>query len=557
MPEIVESDILLIGPDGESRPIRLTTSPYIMGRSESVNLPMPGDTMLSRQHCAFEWTGDAWIVRDMGSKNGTTVNGLNLIREHRLSPGDRIVAGRQIIEFESQKAGSTKPAPSPLEFVEDEAGAAIRPDSTFIIRLDSANFSSKQTGGPSSIELERANRRMEALVRAGRELASFKPIESLFGITLDLALDAVGAKRGILMTLENGELVTRAHKGDGFRVSSAVRDKVMRERASLLVQDASNDSLLRASQTIVQQKIKSLMAVPLQTESQVIGILYVDTPNILYPFDAESLSLLTVFANIAAIRIEHARLVEVEHAERLLTHDLEQAADIQRSLFPQSPPVLPGLQLSGRSLPCRSVGGDYFDYVPMADGRIFVVVADVSGKGLAASLLMSSLQARVHALCELQTDVAKLVSRLNHSTKANTPDNKFITGFFAAIDPVTGEMEYANAGHNPPVIARQSGKVELLTAGGPVLGILPNINYVGGRTKLETGDLLVMYSDGVSEAPNAKDEEFSEEAVAQIAASCLDRSADEVLMEIARQLRAFLGECSPTDDVTMVVARKL
>ena len=557
MPEIVESDILLIGPDGESRPIRLTTSPYIMGRSESVNLPMPGDTMLSRQHCAFEWTGDAWIVRDMGSKNGTTVNGLNLIREHRLSPGDRIVAGRQIIEFESQKAGSTKPAPSPLEFVEDEAGAAIRPDSTFIIRLDSANFSSKQTGGPSSIELERANRRMEALVRAGRELASFKPIESLFGITLDLALDAVGAKRGILMTLENGELVTRAHKGDGFRVSSAVRDKVMRERASLLVQDASNDSLLRASQTIVQQKIKSLMAVPLQTESQVIGILYVDTPNILYPFDAESLSLLTVFANIAAIRIEHARLVEVEHAERLLTHDLEQAADIQRSLFPQSPPVLPGLQLSGRSLPCRSVGGDYFDYVPMADGRIFVVVADVSGKGLAASLLMSSLQARVHALCELQTDVAKLVSRLNHSTKANTPDNKFITGFFAAIDPVTGEMEYANAGHNPPVIARQNGKVELLTAGGPVLGILPNINYVGGRTKLETGDLLVMYSDGVSEAPNAKDEEFSEEAVAQIAASCLDRSADEVLMEIARQLRAFLGECSPTDDVTMVVARKL
>ncbi len=557
MPEIVESDILLIGPDGESRPIRLSASPYIMGRSESVNLPMPGDTMLSRQHCAFEWTGDAWIVRDMGSKNGTTVNGLNLIREHRLSPGDRIVAGRQIIEFESQKAGSTKPAPSPLEFVEDEAGAAIRPDSTFIIRLDSANFSSRQSGGPSSIELERANRRMEALVRAGRELASFKPIESLFGITLDLALDAVGAKRGILMTLENGELVTRAHKGDGFRVSSAVRDKVMRERASLLVQDASNDSLLRASQTIVQQKIKSLMAVPLQTESQVIGILYVDTPNILYPFDAESLSLLTVFANIAAIRIEHARLVEVEHAERLLTHDLEQAADIQRSLFPQSPPVLPGLQLSGRSLPCRSVGGDYFDYVPMADGRIFVVVADVSGKGLAASLLMSSLQARVHALCELQTDVAKLVSRLNHSTKANTPDNKFITGFFAAIDPVTGEMEYANAGHNPPVIARQNGKVELLTAGGPVLGILPNINYVGGRTKLETGDLLVMYSDGVSEAPNAKDEEFGEEAVAQIAASCLDRSADEVLMEIARQLRAFLGECSPTDDVTMVVARKL
>jgi len=557
MPEFVETEILLTGPDGESLPIRLNASPFIMGRSEVVSLPMPSDTMLSRQHCSFEWNAGAWIVRDLGSKNGTTVNGNNLIREHRLFPGDRIVAGRQILEFEVNKTTSPKPAPSPLEFVEDDAGTPMRPDSTFIIRLDSANFSAKPVGAPS-LELERANRRMDALVRAGRELASFKPIESLFDITLELALDAVSAKRGVLMTLENGELITKANKGDGFRVSSAVRDKVMRERASLLVQDVAADSFLKSSQTIVQQKIKSLMAVPLQTESQVIGILYVDTPNILHPFDAEALSLLTVFANIAAIRIEHARLVEVEHVERVLAHDLEQAADIQRGLFPQAPPVLPGLELSGRSLPCRSVGGDYFDYIPMADGRVLVVVADVSGKGLAASLLMSSLQARVHALCELQTDVAKLVSRLNHSIKANTPDNKFITGFFAAIDHTTGEMEYSNAGHNAPVVVRHAtGQVELLTAGGPVLGILPNITYAGGRTRLEPGDLLVMYSDGVSEAPNIKDEEFGEEAVGQIAAACLGRTADEVLMEIARQLRAFLGECSPTDDVTMVVARKL
>jgi serine phosphatase RsbU (regulator of sigma subunit) len=556
MPEFVESEIVLIGPEGDSRPIRLNASPFVMGRSESVHLPMPGDTMLSRQHCAFEWAGDGWVVRDLGSKNGTTVNGQNLLREHRLSPGDRIVAGRQVMEFERNRVANARQAPRTLEFVEDEA-SSIRPDSTFIIRLDSANLSAKQGGATPSMELERANKRMDALVRAGRELASFKPIESLFEITLDLALDAVGAKRGVLMTLENGDLVTRANRGEGFRVSSAVRDKVMRERASMLVQDVSADSLLRSSQTIVQQKIKSLMAVPLQTESQVIGILYVDTPSMFFPFDAEALSMLTVFANIAAIRIEHARLVEVEHAERIMAHDLEQAADIQRGLFPQAPPVLPGLELAGKSLPCRSVGGDYFDYVPLPDGRVLVVVADVSGKGLAASLLMSSLQARVHALCEIQTDVAKLVSRLNHSIKANTPDNKFITGFFAAIDPATGEMEFTNAGHNPPVIARRSGQVELLNAGGPVLGILPSINYSGGRTRLEPGDLLVMYSDGVSEAPNIRGEEFGEEAVAQIAAACVDRTAGDTLFEIARQLKVFLGECSPTDDVTMVVARKL
>src|SRR5437868_6399718 len=108
MQEFAESEILLIGPDGETRPVRLNASPFVMGRSETVNLPMPGDTMLSRQHCAFEWNGGGWTVRDLGSKNGTTVNGQNLMREHRLAPGDRIVAGRQIIEFEAKKGTQPK-----------------------------------------------------------------------------------------------------------------------------------------------------------------------------------------------------------------------------------------------------------------------------------------------------------------------------------------------------------------------------------------------------------------------------------------------------------------
>ncbi|MBM3783427.1 MAG: FHA domain-containing protein [Acidobacteria bacterium] len=554
MAEIIPAEVLLTGPDQAPSKIRLDASPFIIGRAETVQLSMPSDTMLSRQHCAFEWTGSYWQVRDLGSKNGTAINGQPLIREHKLLPGDMVVLGRHTLEFEKSKAAEGGARNSPLVFVEDEP--QLKPDSTFVIRLDNASIVAKPVVGSAPAELDRAQKRMEALVRAGRELASFRSLTELFEVVLDLALDSVGAKRGVLMTIESGELVSRANRGDGFRVSTAVRDRLMRERSSLLVQDASADSLLKSSATIVQQRVRSLMAVPLQTETQVIGLLYVDSPNIVHPFDADDLSLLTVFANIAAIRIEHARLVEVEHTERLMTHDLDQAADIQRSLFPQSPPAVAGLDLSGRSLPCRAVGGDYFDYIFLPDGRLLTIVADVSGKGLAAAILMSSLQARVQALAEVETDVAKLVSRLNHSLKANTPDNKFITGFFTAIDPATGEMEYSNAGHNPPVIVRQSGVVELLTKGGPVLGILPNIPYAGGHARLYPGDLLVAYSDGVSEAPNAKGDEFGEDTVAEIAVACRDRSADEVLMEIARQLRVFLGELSPVDDVTMMVVRK-
>jgi sigma-B regulation protein RsbU (phosphoserine phosphatase) len=203
------------------------------------------------------------------------------------------------------------------------------------------------------------------------------------------------------------------------------------------------------------------------------------------------------------------------------------------------------------------VGGDYFDYLTMADGRTLLLVADVSGKGLPSALVVSSLQARVQALAEVQTDVVKLVMRLNNSLKVSIPDNKFVTAFFAAMDSETGTAEYTNAGHNPPFLVRASGEVERLTAGGPVLGILKDIDFALASVRLHPGDLLVMYSDGVSEACNAAGVEFGEDTVARVAAANIGRSAEEVLLAISRELKDFLGECAPNDDITLVVARKL
>jgi pSer/pThr/pTyr-binding forkhead associated (FHA) protein len=216
MPEIVPAELFLTGPDGESGSIRIVSSPFVIGRTESAHLARPSDTMLSRQHCAIEWNGDGWHVRDLNSKNGTTLNGQPLTKETRLNPGDRIVAGRQILEFERSLPSAPPRRSGPLEFVED-AAAPLRPDSTFIISLDAAKISAKPAGAQKQ-ELDRANKRMEALVRAGRELASFRPLEELFNVTLDLALESVGAKRGVLMTIEGGELIVKAHRGEGFKV---------------------------------------------------------------------------------------------------------------------------------------------------------------------------------------------------------------------------------------------------------------------------------------------------------------------------------------------------
>src|ERR1700733_9278895 len=197
---------------------------------------------------------------------------------------------------------------------------------------------------------------MRALIRAGRELAGNMPLAELFKLIMNLSVEAVGATRGVLMTLEGKELVVRAAHGEGFRISSAVRDRVINAKTSLLVRDARLDEAFAGRMSIVQQQIRSMLAVPLQTDDRVIGLIYLDSPHFVHEFTKEDLNLLTVMANVAAIRIEHARLAEVEQAERVLARDLEQAAEIQRGLLPACAPVVPGVDLAGYNAACRTVG---------------------------------------------------------------------------------------------------------------------------------------------------------------------------------------------------------
>src|SRR5258707_973421 len=310
------------------------------------------------------------------------------------------------------------------------------------------------------------------------------------------------------MTIEDDELQVRAHRGDGFKISNTVRDRVLREKASLLVRDAQLDQNLREHVSIVEQKVRSMIAVPLQTNDRVIGLIYVDSPDLIREFSREDLGLLTVMANVAAIRIEHARLNEIELAERAMSKELEQAAHIQMGLLPSAPPKAEGMDIAGRTSPCRTVGGDYYDYLEFPDGRIGMLVGDVAGKGMPASLLMSSLQARVKVLFEEGDHLAEKITRLNKATTAHTPDNRFITFFMTVLDPATGELVFTNAGHNPPLLVRATGGFESLAGGGMILGILPMAQYVEVHTRMEHGDTLVLFSDGVTEAVNPSDEDF-------------------------------------------------
>lgn len=543
-------ELLIQCPDGQMKTVPLSQERISVGRSSTAELCFPEDGGLSRQHFAFEPEGDDWTIQDLGSKNGTFVNNLPLKARLLLKPGDRITAGHLVIVYAPE---GKKPDSGVVVFEGDDESSSPS-TSTVVTSLEGALSNQTMTlerGGP------KASAPMQALIRAGQELAEARPLADLFPVILDLAIQAVNAQRGVLLLLEGGGLVARAHKGENFRISTAVRDRVLHEKSSVLVRDVQLDDAFKARMSIVEQKVHTMMAVPLQAKERIIGLIYVDSPFVLREFTRDDLSLLTVMANIAAIRIENARLTEVEEVERIMKRELAQAADIQTGMLPDNAPHVPGVDLAGYNIACRTVGGDYYDFFPYSDGRVGLALGDVSGKGMPASLLMMGLHARVHVLAEEPGNLGAFMSRLNKATCLKCPSNRFITFFFCVLDTATGALAFANAGHNPPILVRASGAAEMLEGGGPVLGILPIAPYCEMSAQLAPGDMLVLYSDGVTEAINLNEEEYAEPRFIEVLKANRGKPAAAIVEAVTQSLADFTAGAPQADDITLVVAKRV
>jgi sigma-B regulation protein RsbU (phosphoserine phosphatase) len=536
--------------DGKTSTVALDRDRITLGRSSANELCYPDDVGLSRQHLALIRRNSQWTVEDLGSKNGTMLNGQRLEGPMPFNPGDRVAAGHLTIEF----ADAGLSTQNTVVFV-DTPEQFSKSATTVVASLD--GVLSPQTDELNKTQVMQASPQMRALIRAGRELAGHRPLSELFQVIMDLSVEAVMAGRGVLMTLEGDQLQVRAARGEGFKISTTVRDRVLSQKDSLLVRDAQLDLWLKEHMSIVEQKVRSMIAVPLQTNDKVIGLIYVDSPHQLREFTREDLNLLTVMANVAAIRIEHARLNEIEATERAMAKEMQQAALIQQRLLPAVAPSVEGMDIAAKAVAARHVGGDYYDFIRFNDGRVALMVADVAGKGMPAAVLMSGLQARVHVLFEDGDDLADKMARLNRSTCGNCPDNRFITFFLCVADPKTNKLVYANAGHNPPVVVRAKGGYDLLGGGGVILGIMPKAVYEQSETTFEPGDILVLFSDGVTEAPDPQDHEFGEERLAELVASLRNRPAREIVEQIHSAVHAYTQGAPPADDITVLIARRL
>jgi len=340
---------------------------------------------------------------------------------------------------------------------------------------------------------------------------------------------------------------------DPFRPSDQVIGWIIKNQEPLVINDVATDDRFRAPTQQSGALVRSLLCVPLRLKGRLFGVLSAFNKRGDEGFTESDQRLLTIIAAQSSQVIENARLGEEEKALQIMQQELKMAYDIQSKLLPTSPPSIPGFQLAGRSLAARNVGGDYFDYFASGD-RYAICLGDVSGKGMPAALLMACTQATVRGQMLLESPVAQCIERANKLLYGITESDKFVTLFFALLDPVTRRLTYTNAGHNPPILLSDT-KALPLDVGGLVLSILPASPYQEAEVELHSGDLLVIYSDGFSEAMNRRFEEFGEDRLLEVVTEARDLSPAEVIERAFEVVQQYSGDAPQTDDMTMVVLK--
>jgi serine phosphatase RsbU (regulator of sigma subunit) len=251
--------------------------------------------------------------------------------------------------------------------------------------------------------------------------------------------------------------------------------------------------------------------------------------------------------------------IEKEKSERLLRRiekDLEQAATIQRDLLPKENPSLEGFAITGKNISCYQVGGDYYDFIPIDSDRLGVVIADVSGKGISASLLMASLRAALLAEVHQGYDILEMASRLNDFVYKSSPMNSFITFFFCEINSQTGEFKYINAGHNPPLVIKTSGESSNLESSGFALGMFPDVTFESGSIHLHNEDVAVLFTDGIPEGRNADQEEYTDERLKNLVIEERNLTASQLSAKIFTDVETFTAGAEQADDITLVIIKR-
>jgi len=339
-------------------------------------------------------------------------------------------------------------------------------------------------------------------------------------------------------------------------------DRAALEAASSALQGQGDDRRVpEIADSGIRERLSRLgieLVVPLRSGESVHGALLLGPRASGVALSEEDRDFLRSLAAQAAAAFDHIRLSREWVEKQKIEKEMALAREIQRALLPDGAPSIAGWDIAGINIPCLTVGGDYFDYLERGEGKHWLVIADVSGKGTGPAILMASIQAALRALGGLGAiSLQDLAERLNAIVYRSTEANRYVTAFFSCLDCATGEMEYVNAGHCYPILMRRTGAVERLMEGGSVIGLFPDLQVSTGRTTIERGDLLVMYTDGLSETRSPEGEEFEDERILGAMRGMMGRPSQEIVARLVAGVRVFAADAGLSDDLTLVVAQRL
>ena len=524
-------------------PIRqqLEIATISIGRASDCTIPIK-DRYLSRRHAEIAPVNGSWILKDCGSANGTFLNGLRVDRDRPLHTGDRIRLGDTEILFES------------AEHITDRflSVADTTSKTTIAIPIQDIEETRYDTGDPA---------KLKTLSQLAAELLEDQPLDELFGFISDRVLLHTKASRvaiGLLRADGTGFVNAEVRRQDQsdmseLRISRTVLEQVVKEKKALAFVDITGNEKLNRVQSIIAQGIRSILCAPIVIADTVVGVLYVDY-LVNRMISEEDVRLIAQIARFAAIKLETTRLREDAIQKRIMDEELKTASVIQRRLLPAAPTGVIGYTFAGMNRPCRTVSGDYYDFVVRPDGRVYFVIADVSGKGVTAGLLMAGLQASFRIFTRNDPRPADLMMQLNVALKDNLPQSKFVTLVLGRLDTKTGVVEYANAGHTPPLWIQSDG-VEELAETDLVLGVISRAQYNNRTMRLAPGDSLVIFTDGLSEAEGIEQEEVASATLQKKLATLHGASAEGVVRAVEDLVLSDV-DTPVTDDVTLVVVSR-
>jgi phosphoserine phosphatase RsbU/P len=550
---IGESVLEVVSPDGARRFVRVTHMPFMIGRgAETGNHLQLSDRRISRNCAAIVSEANRLYLEDRGQRRGLYVNG-EKVESRALIDGDVITFGLEDsyeIIFRTSKGTGDEELPN------------------LLTRIEHITSSEPASGG--------GLRKLNLLLEATTLLHSQLPLDSVLGTMLDHAVAVTDADRGLLLEADaTGKLKVRlARRSGGMRLppeslapSQTAIQLALKKQSAVITEDLAQAEMnLQAAESVVAQRLRAVVVIPLfammraNTDQSMINIKRGDFLGVLYldsrrpaAFSKLDRQILDALAADAASILDNARLVERERERQRLEEQINIARGIQQALLPRDFREYPHLAVSGINTPCLSVGGDYFDVFPLSDNRTAFLIADVSGKGLGAALLTTMLQGALSGMT-MGTDPAQLFNHVNRFLCNHSEVGRYATMFFGVLDD-QGGLDYINAGHPSPFLIRKGVAEEAFTEGSYPVGLVPEAEYTTAAVKLEPGDTLVLFSDGVTEAMDPDDQLFGASRLQEVLAGITDTPLEEIQRRVLESVENFSRGAPQTDDVTLLLVR--